>query len=159
MGLTPQRQKHLSSTKFRIWVSYPKKKFSKLFVCDPNQSNKKWWKLFFLWHQIESTDCPSERDTYSLPEAEHSIKTMNGIKPKVLHDFIAIRNKFPCTGQVLDKLRLFVSSFVFFCHLNWKTRNIVIVTLLFMPLKTVFMLRPNSLNDLKAKIRKLMHAK
>lgn len=42
--------------------------------------------------------------------AEKTLKSMVDIKPKVLEDFMAIREKFPCNNYVLTYLPLFVSD-------------------------------------------------
>lgn len=52
-----------------------------------------------------------ELEFYSIPQAENTLKSMVDTKPRVIQDFMAIREKFPCNSDVLEGLQIFVSLF------------------------------------------------
>ncbi|XP_037040224.1 uncharacterized protein LOC119077144 [Bradysia coprophila] len=54
------------------------------------------------------TECSDELRKYSIPQAEDMLKSMIDIKPKVLQDFLAIREKFSCNFYALKCLQSFV---------------------------------------------------
>lgn len=57
--------------------------------------------------QIAAADCPDlvQRNSLTI----HDLKRMIDIKPKVIQDFNVIREKFPCTQEVVFQLRRVVS--------------------------------------------------
>lgn len=56
------------------------------------------------------SECAKVLRQYSILEAEDILKSMVDIKPKVIKDFMAIRDKFPCNSQALKCLKSLVSE-------------------------------------------------
>lgn len=90
--------------------------------------------VFFLCMmcKLGATDCPKLFQNYS--DAVDKLKTAVDIKPKVIQDFNAIHEKFPCNRFIYDFLQVFVSnSFLVkqkrtnFCF--FKLKEIVLVQL------------------------------
>lgn len=58
----------------------------------------------------DANDCPS--DEYRIvSEKIDELKSVAGIKPKVVQDLTSIMEKFPCYNRVLEYLKRFVSNF------------------------------------------------
>lgn len=68
-------------------------------------------KIFSGEKRLGSAECSKEIRVYSLSEAEDTLKSMVGIRPKVIQDFAAIGDKFPCNTQALRCLQSFVNNF------------------------------------------------
>jgi len=64
--------------------------------------------FFNKYPDLTADDCVEEMAPLKFPEVENTLKSMTGVKPKVIEDFMAIRDKYPCTYYVLQKLELFV---------------------------------------------------
>lgn len=56
-----------------------------------------------------AADCPHFSETYS--EAIDGLKLVAYLRPKVIEDVIAIRDKFPCNDLVRNLVKEFVSNF------------------------------------------------
>lgn len=64
--------------------------------------------------ETDADDCAQYMDSLKLSDVENTLKSMTDVKPKVLEDFRAIREKYPCNYHVLRKLALFVSNSIKF---------------------------------------------
>lgn len=69
-------------------------------------------KIIFSEWNPDSVDCAGELAPFS--EVESTLKSLTGVKPKVVEDFMAIREKYPCHFDVQNKLKLFVSTSIIF---------------------------------------------
>lgn len=68
--------------------------------------------FFSVANESAASDCPELSQNYS--DTLNKLKSIDGIKTKVLQDFNAIREKFPCHKFVHAILRDFVSiSFLY----------------------------------------------
>lgn len=66
--------------------------------------------LLFFFHAA-ADDCPNNLPAMS--QIIDKLKLMVDLKPKVIEDATAIRDKFPCNDEVLTLLGRFVSDFDF----------------------------------------------
>lgn len=64
-----------------------------------------------MYKTLDENDCPDY--TRVLLDKLDKLKSLTNIKPKVIQDFMAIHDKFPCQKLSFDFLNRFVSSFDF----------------------------------------------